>query len=173
MLDLLIGRYQIPLYSLCRRLTREKADADDLFQDTWCRAVASLGDFDPERAFRPWLFAICVNRYRDRYRHSRRWSRRIARFFSRREHEDAMARAPSPDPAADTLLAHGELVQAVREAVYALEETYRLPVILHYYRGIPLGEIAEMLGIPDGTVKSRLAEARRRMRMALEEQGHG
>jgi RNA polymerase sigma-70 factor (ECF subfamily) len=173
MLDLLIGRYEVPLYTLCRRLARERADADDLYQDTWCRAVKNLGRFDPERAFRPWLFALCVNRYRDRYRLARRWNQRIAAFFSRREHEAAMAGAPSRDPGADTLLARGELANAAKEIVAELDDIYRVPVILHYYRGLTMGEIAEALGVPAGTVKSRLAEARNRIRATLEEQGHG
>ena len=68
MMDLLIDRYATDLYSLCVKLTRNRPDADDLFQDTWARVMRSLDGYDPQHRFKAWLFAICTNRYRDLYR---------------------------------------------------------------------------------------------------------
>lgn len=75
-MELLIDRYKVALYSLCRKLARNRAGADDLFQETWVRAMSNIATFSTTRRFSPWLFAICVNRHRDEYR--RRRTMRIA-----------------------------------------------------------------------------------------------
>ena len=62
MMDLLIDRYKTDLYSLCVKLTRDRPDADDLFQDTWARVMRNLESYDPQHKFKSWLFAICANR---------------------------------------------------------------------------------------------------------------
>lgn len=165
--DLLIDRHRTALYSLCRKLTRHTMDADDLFQDTWLRAVRSLKRCDPQRRFAPWLFAICINRYRDRFRKRRRWSALVRPMRPARD----VARAPETDPAA--AIVAQEKVAAVRRALEDLDDVHRLPILLHYYREFSMNEIAAMLAIPPGTVKSRLSRARQALRQKLEEQGHG
>ena len=172
-LDVLIERYQVTLYSLCRKLTRDPHDADDLFQDTWAAAVSRLDSFSNERAFRPWLFAICVNRYRDRYRKKVRWLKRWKVFRQVEQLDRALANASSPAPAPDEEAEAAERREACREALSQLDDRHRLPVILHYHRGLALQEISHILGIPAGTVKSRLSTARTRLRAALEAKGHG
>lgn len=165
--DLLIDRYRTALYSLCRKLTRHPMDADDLFQDTWLRAVRSLGRCDPQRRFAPWLFAICINRYRDCFRKRKRWGTLVRPMRLARDE----GRAPDEDAA--TAIVAEEEVAAVRRALEDLDDVHRLPILLHYYREFTVNEIAEMLAIPPGTVKSRLSRARQALRKELEEQGHG
>ena len=82
LMDLLIERYRVSLYSFCRKLTRNRTDADDLFQETWAAAMRGIGSFSGEKPFRPWLFAICINRYRDAYRKRRRRQRWLRLFHS-------------------------------------------------------------------------------------------
>ncbi len=95
LMDLLIDRYRVPLYTQCCKLARSRVDADDLFQDTWVAALKNLGGFAPERRFWPWLVTICLNRYRDRYRKGRRWRRRIRTFFSGEEQDRELDQARS------------------------------------------------------------------------------
>ena len=166
LIDLLIDRHRTTLYSLCRKLTRLPAEADDLFQDTWLRAVRSIARFDLNRRFAPWLFAICINRHRDRLRKRRRWGALVRPFKS--EHD--LGRSAARDPAARMVAREQAL--AVRRALEDLDDAHRLPILLHYYREFTMTEIAEMLEIPAGTVKSRLNTARRVLRARLEELGH-
>ncbi len=170
---LLIDRYQTPLYSLCRKLTRNAADADDLFQDTWVRVVRSIEDVSPERRFSSWLFAICVNRYRDRHRKRQRWSKLLPVTHAGEKQQRLVADAPAGSPSAAEEIIRAERREAVRAALDRLEDAHRVPLVLHYFKEFTMAEIGDMLSIPPGTVKSRLAAARRRLRQILEEQGYG
>ncbi|MCK4415062.1 MAG: sigma-70 family RNA polymerase sigma factor [Candidatus Eisenbacteria sp.] len=172
LMDVLIDRYQVALYTLCRKLTRNAGDADDLFQDTWAAAMQKIGTFSAEGRFRPWLFAICVNRYRDDYRKRQRWYRRLRPWQSREEEERIVERVPARNPGPDEQLGRAEQRGAVRAAVQALDDRYRIPVLLHYGRGLSMDEIGEIMGIPAGTVKSRLAHARQEIGAHLERHGH-
>jgi RNA polymerase sigma-70 factor (ECF subfamily) len=172
-MDLLIDRYRAPLYSLCRRLTRRPMDADDLFQDTWVNVMRGLDGFLLDRDFRTWLFAICVNRYRDQFRRRRRWLQLIARRPAG-THEDEVRgtlSASEPDPATGAVAR--AVREGVREAIGRLEDDFRVPVVLHYFQHLSMEEIGGVLEIPAGTVKSRLARAREKLRVALEETGNG
>jgi len=172
-MDILIDRYQTDLYSLCVKLTRGGPDADDLFQDTWVRVVKRIDGFSPERSFKTWLFAICMNRYRDMYRWRKRWLRRVRPFGSGERTEEEIERVESGDPGPDQLAVSAEERNLLRKAVDALEDTLRLPVLLHYFQGLSTAEIGEVLGIPGGTVKTRLQRAREKLRRTMEEEGYG
>jgi len=172
-MDLLIDRYQVPLYSLCRKLTRNVGDADDLFQDTWAAALRGIRSFACERPFRPWLFAICINRYRDAYRRSRRRNRWLRLFRSSREESEAAAHVRGPEPGPEQERHQEDRLRALHEAIASLDDGHRLPVLLHYDRGLGLSEVAEILDVPEGTIKSRLSAARERIRLRMEARDHG
>jgi len=170
MLELLIQRYETPLYTLCRKLTRDRMDADDLYQDTWVAAVRGLAGFSLERSFRAWLFAICLNRYRDLYRTRRRWARRVRRFFRGAEggeSDEGDARIASPEASPAERHERQARRDDVRQALDRLDDLHRLPLLLHYDRGLSIEEIAAALDVPAGTVKSRMATGRRKLREIL------
>lgn len=170
LLDILIDRYRIDLYSLCVRLTRSKPDADDLFQDTWVRVMKRMQSYSAGYEFKTWLFSICLNRYRDIYRRRMRWAwwRRPGRVGGTDEIDTI--ESPSPSPEAELL--GEESRRAVKSAVDSLEDTYRVPMVLFYFQNCPVAEIGTMLDIPAGTVKSRLHKGRALVKAALEEAGH-
>jgi RNA polymerase sigma-70 factor (ECF subfamily) len=173
LLDLLIDRHSVDLYSLCKKLTRGGPDADDLFQDTWVNVMKGLGSYTGEHAFKAWLFRICLNRYRDLYRRRLRWWRLVSRLPHRGHEEEEMAVAESPAPDPEQGAISHERAKAVREAIDQLEDTFRLPILLHYFQGLSMVEIGEALGIPAGTVKSRLSAGREKLKVAMEDAGHG
>lgn len=159
MLDEQIEIYGARLYALCLRLCRDRFDADDLYQDTWYKAMRAYRKYDPARPFGAWLTAICVNVYRDQYR--RRKLAEVLGFGG----EDRPAfwenvAAPPDDPYPE-----------VREAVDALPEPLRLAVVLYYFEDCDIAQTARLLGVPEGTVKSRLARARARLKGVLEDDG--
>lgn len=168
LMDILIDRYQTRLYTLCRRLTRDPDDAGDLFQDTWVNVMKNISRLQADRKFAPWLYAICLNRYRDRYRSRKSWLARIKEYTSGEAKEREMALQKSRDPGPDEQVVRNEAEAAVRNTVDRLSDTVRIPIILHYFHDLSLGEIAQNLGIPEGTVKSRLARGREVLTKMLE-----
>lgn len=165
-------RYRIPLYSLCRKLERGQDAANDLFQTTWVKALQAIGTCDPERRFISWLFSVAVNLYRDEYRKRKRWFRRICSFRSTGPGDEAWHQVAGSDPGAEQPLMEVEAKETLRGCVAELPDELRLPVLLFYLREIRQDDVAEILGIPAGTVKSRLARARSVLRQRMEEKGY-
>lgn len=81
MLGLLVDRYKDDLSAVCRHLTLNAQDAEDLFQEVWVRVIRKLEKYDCERSFKAWLFQVTLNLHRDRYR---RWKNSSAVFWVRR-----------------------------------------------------------------------------------------
>jgi RNA polymerase sigma-70 factor (ECF subfamily) len=152
----LLERWRSPLRGFLARRVGD-ADADDLFQETWLRVVRYRDRYDPQRRFSTWLFQIANNLCRDRGR------RREVRVRYRRERQAEAAGDPArtQPPPVDRAL-------DVRRRVAALPEKLREVLVLRYYRDLPEKEIARIVGIPPGTVKSRLHAAVK----ALREQEH-
>jgi RNA polymerase sigma-70 factor (ECF subfamily) len=172
LLDILIDRYATDLYTLCMKLARRAPDADDLFQDTWVRVMKRLDSYSPEQRFKPWLFAICVNRYRDMYRWRKRWRRGRGAGAGEESAESALAALEAGDRTPEQRALDREDLLAVRRAIDSLDDALRLPVLLHYYEDLSVEEIGRIMEIPQGTVKSRLHTAREKLRAALEETNH-
>ncbi|MCI8479382.1 MAG: sigma-70 family RNA polymerase sigma factor [Oscillibacter sp.] len=150
-MDQYIRQYGRRLYGLCRSLCRNVQDADDLYQDTWLKALDKLDSYDPGLPFEPWITRICVNTYRNVLR-------RLARSPVRPMEEGEDFPAPdSPDYA------------PLYEAVHGLPEKLRVTVVLYYFRDMDTAGTAEVLGVPQGTVKSRLSKARKLLKEVLED----
>jgi len=167
LLDLLIDRHGADLYTFCLRLCVRRADADDLFQDCWLAVLRHAARFNAQKPFRPWLFTVCLNLYRDRFRRTRRWLKALAGHQAESERADRMRDTPEAAASRD------ENKARLENALRRLEEGQRLPLLLHYYCGMPLERIAEVLDLASGTVKSRLSRAREQLRRLLQEESHG
>ncbi len=167
-IDILVDRYKTPLYTLCRKLTKDPGDADDLFQDTWVKAMRHIGQCDPERKFSTWLYTICLNRYRDRYRRGKRWLARIKEYSSTDAKELEMDQVPAGNPSPEDDVITGERESVVRRALDSLEDKLRLPILLFYFQEMSLAEIGGILGIPEGTVKNRMFLGRKKLEAILE-----
>lgn len=144
----LIERYHGPLYAFLWR--RAGDGADDLFQESWIRVSRARDRFDRSRRFSTWLFQIANNLCRDRFRRGGTAARARA----------VLAEAPAPDAEDPSLR-----IDLARRLA-ALPERLREVLVLRYYRDLGESEIAELLGIPAGTVKSRLHAALRALREA-------
>ena len=132
-------------------------DADDAAQEGFLSAWQAIGRYDPKRAFRPWLMQIVVNAARDLRR------RRRVRSAEPLEY---VAAASGDDPAREAGAL--DLGDRLREALATLPERQRLAVVLFDAEGYPQAEIAQLLGIPEGTVKSDVFHGRRALRKVLE-----
>lgn len=159
----LVCTHQAAVYRLALSILDDRAEADEAAQEAFLAALRRLGTFRGEAAFTTWLYAITVNTCRSRWRKGRTWQRLRGAL------QAARWGAP-PDPLPEAAAAQRETAGAVWRAVQALGEKHRLPVILRYYHDLPTAEIAQILGISLGTVHSRLATARDRLRLALRDE---
>ena len=153
----LVERYRGPLYAFLWR--RAGDGADDLFQESWIRVTRARDRFDRSRRFSTWLFQIANNLCRDRWR---RLDARRRAHEALREEAHVTGRDAAPAPA---LPPERGLVARLD----ALPDRLREVLVLRHYHELGEAEIAEVLGIPRGTVKSRLHAAVRAARALLED----
>lgn len=160
MLDEYIRQYGRRLYGLCLHLCKDREDADDLYQETWLKALQKLYTYDTDREFEPWLTQICVNTWRNALRRRRR-SPFYDGFATGEEKDRFLSDVPAREPGdyTDLYAALGTLPRKLRETV-----------VLYYFEGRDIRAAAEILKIPPGTVKSRLNQARKRLKGALKDE---
>jgi RNA polymerase sigma-70 factor (ECF subfamily) len=169
--DLLVRERSGEIYGLLFRLTENAEEARDLTQETFLRAFQNIAHFRGEADLKTWIYRIAINQARNRWRWWRR--RRRDATFSLDESQDG-SKQPliatlvegSRNPEEQTLAREREGV--LRAALRSLSRSYRETVILRDIEGFTYEEIAAMLEISVGTVKSRLARGRQELRRRLE-----
>ena len=152
----LIERYAGQARRVARAVLGDPDDADDAAQDGFLSALVKLGQYDARRPFGPWLMRIVANAATDRRR--RRNVRRVEPLNTA-----LVGGGPRPDAAA----VQSELGDRLRVALAELPERRRKAVVLFDVEGYSHAEIAGILGIPEGTVRSEVFHARRRLRTLL------
>ncbi len=158
----LVERYHRELYHYLARLVHNQAAAEDIFQETFLQVHVSASTFDTSRRFRPWLFTIATNKARDQLRRS---TKRAAMSLSQAVGGDDNRERSYIDLMEVEVVQPGERVeqeetrQFVREVVEKLPTNLREVLLLAYFHRFSYKQIAQMLGVPIGTVKSRLHTA--------------
>lgn len=160
--ELLARRHAAELFQFTVRFTGNSAAAEDVVQETLLQMYSAAASFDPARRFKPWLFTIAANKARDYLR--RRARRRELAFDAQMDNEDDTGRrfidlleGDWPVPGGDMELEDKR--RTVRSAVDTLPDKLREVLVLAYYHRLPYKDIATVLEIPLGTVKSRLHAA--------------
>lgn len=154
----LVERYAAQARRVARAVLGDPDDADDAAQDGLLSALVKLAQYDPRRPFGPWLMRIVANAATDRRR------RRTVRWT---EQLDPGLAGGGPRPDADAERA--ALGERLRAALKQLTPRRRMAVVLFDVEGYAHGEIAEILGIPEGTVRSEVFHARRQLRALLQD----
>lgn len=172
-LNILVHRYKDNLYRFCYHLTSNKNEAEDLFQDTWLKVVDKIKYYDLTQKFSTWLYTIALNLYRDRYRKAKRWLSKIRFIFDDGEGCSELERVRADEPAIYEQLEDKELKGQLVELVNKLKDIYRIPLILFYYKDMNYEDIAQILDIPLGTVKSRLNTCKKLLKEELEARSVG
>jgi RNA polymerase sigma-70 factor (ECF subfamily) len=150
----LVDAHYEPLFRYAFRLSGSAADAEDLTQETFCKAQRQFHQLrDPARA-KPWLFSILRNAYLHRIR---------ADASHKCVSLDAVGDQPGPDPDPPPEVEPAQLQAALNE----LPEAFRTPLILFYFEEFSYRDIAEQMDLPIGTVMSRLARAKAHLRTRL------
>lgn len=153
-METLLERHYDRAHAVCRRIAGASRDADDATQETMIRIVRHLDRFDGRSTFATWVYRIATNTALDELRKRQRRPQLHAVDDDPRPHEPV-------DPLADRAVeAIGDRM-AIDAAIAALPEEFRVPVVLRDVADFDYAEIAETLGVPIGTVKSRIARGRR------------
>jgi RNA polymerase sigma-70 factor (ECF subfamily) len=154
--DVLVRRHDRQAFALAFRMLGQREDAEDVVQESFLAALEALDRFDVTRPFGPWLYRIVVNRSLNaRKARSRRSTESIP--------EEAASATPSPERAAET----AETRARVQRALTKLPDRQRVVMTMIELDGYSGPEVAEVLGIPEGTVRWHLHSARKALRAAL------
>jgi RNA polymerase sigma-70 factor (ECF subfamily) len=164
--SVLFRRYKDYVYRIALLVLRNSGDADEAVQETFLDVMRALPRYrlEGEAHFETWLYRVTVNRCRMRLRGSRPPSADWDELAEKLQTAD-----PGHDP--QVALQQSELRQTLWSSVDALADHHRLVVLLRYLYDLPYREIAEVLEISEGTVKSRLYTAHRRLRQQLAARG--
>ncbi len=158
----LVESHQPAVYWLALSILDDPAEADEATQDTFVTALSTLHTFRGDSSFPTWLARIAINLCRNRLR------RRQARERLMRALQSLFRLTGTGPTGPEEFVIQHESNTAIRNAVNCLGEKHRLPILLHYYHGFSVREIAQALKISEGTVLSRLHIARERLRLMLD-----
>jgi RNA polymerase sigma-70 factor (ECF subfamily) len=153
----LVRRYLRPVQAVTAAILWDASDVEDAVQETFLRALNGLSGYQPERPFAPWLYQIARNTAKTRLTAT---ARRRAEPLPVNE-----LREPSPGP--DVQAERAEIRRLVDRALRALPEQRRIAFRLHDVEGYETGEVARIMGLSAGTVRSHVHHARRALRAAL------
>ena len=157
----LVERYQVAVYNLCYRMLGQSQDAEDAAQEVFLRVYRQLGSYKPAHRFSTWVLSIASHYCIDQLRKRR---------LSLAPLESIVGWARSREAGPDEEVVDGEERDQVQQLLATLPEKYRLALILRYWYDLSYAEIAEMVKLPENTVKTRLHRARQMMAGKLEKQ---
>jgi RNA polymerase sigma-70 factor (ECF subfamily) len=164
----LVRRYQARVTNLISRVLNDRVSSDDLAQEVFVRVFVHRRNYRRGSKFSTWLFTIAANLAKNEIR------RRVRRrnWFSLDALQemlgDGTMQLADPAEGQDTTLQRSQLQQSVGRAIAAVPEKYRIALVLRDIEGLAYEEIAEVLGIPGGTVRSRINRARGMLKRKLQ-----
>ena len=162
-IERLVQTYQQDVYRMALSILDDPDDADDATQEVFLSALRGLASFQENASFKTWLFSIIINVCRSRLKRqkSRNRLKQILQSLFYMRGEQAHPEDEAVKNQADA---------ALWRAIHSLDGKHRIPIVLRYYHDLPVAEIAAMLGVPTGTVHSRLNHAREQLRTQLKEE---
>ena len=160
LLERLYLEYHRPIVNYLYRMVGDSEQAEELAQDVFVRAYGGLFRLDEGSNYRAWLYRIATNLAYDTLRR-----RRLVSWFALRETDADEHATQGPDRLAEQ--------QAVQEALMRIPETYRSVLVLFSVQGYAVKEIAGLLGVSEGAVKTRLSRAREMFRKAFDDEKQG
>lgn len=163
----LIRRYEKIVYNVALRMMNHSEDAKDISQDVFLKAYRNIGNFDERAAFSTWLYRITVNTCIDEIR-KRKGRQSYSLEAELEQEEGSMQRqiANGEETPEESLLRE-ERKQELIQALGALSEEHKTAVVLRDIRGLSYDEIAEIMQLPMGTVKSRISRGRNQLKTEI------
>lgn len=158
----LVDEHGTAVYRFCHKLTRNQTDADDLYQETFLAALEKCHTIDQNRNPKAYLLSIAVTIWKNNCRKFAR-RQRLAPTVPLEEADQAQGRLD-----VEELVITADIHRSIRAITDDLGDKYRIPIYLYYTLEMDVASIADVLGIPSGTVKSRLHKARALIQKRLE-----
>jgi RNA polymerase sigma-70 factor (ECF subfamily) len=155
------------MYSAAYRLTRNPADAEDLVQETFLRAYRAFHQFEPGTNLKAWLYRILMNTFINSYRKRQREPQTVSDEEIADWYLYSKMNEAGLEPSAETAVIESLPDEEVQEALSSLPEQFRAAVLLADVEGFSYKEIAEITGVPIGTVMSRLHRGRKALQKRL------
>lgn len=154
--DELMRRHEDRVFAICLRIMRDREGALDAVQETFITVFKKASQFRGESRFSTWLYRVAVNTCYDQLRRQKR-----------RPTEALPEGYEPPDTRSDAALSSVELRPGLTTALASLSEEFRTTLVLADVEGLPIGEVAQILQVAEGTVKSRLHRARKELARIL------
>jgi RNA polymerase sigma-70 factor, ECF subfamily len=167
----LIGRYQRPVFSLIYRMVRDRERAEDLAQDTFIKVLNNIDRYRPEFKFSSWIFKIAHNTSLDHLRKKEPETLSLDGSPHARTAAETEASTITPESGDETpeqYTLNRELGAAIEGALGTLRTEYRTAIVLCHVEGRPYEEIAEIMDVPLGTVKTYIHRGRKELMQRLE-----
>ena len=163
--EALVLRYQKKVYNTVLRLAGDCAEAEDLSQEVFLKIFKGLSSFRGESSFSTYIYRVAANTAIDALR--RREAPTVSLSTENEEGEEFELALPDAGPLPVEILESRERRQAIRAAIDALPEHHRAVIVLREMDGMSYQDIAQAMGLTEGTVKSRINRARGRLRQLL------
>lgn len=162
-LESVYEEYNRYIYHLCLKLTRNKAEAEDLMQEVWVKVVRYESYVAQVDHLKAWLTTICMNTFRDRYRKN---VRRSKYMMNQPDTLDVpvLDLVPNHEISTEDLIEKEDIAQLVQSKINELDGIYRYTLLYFYVNQYSLVEIADLMKVSIGTVKSRLFRAKQRLK---------
>lgn len=161
-IEMLVRQYEGSVFRLALSIVGDTAEANEITQDTFIAALRALPAYEEQKSFKAWLFTIAVNQSRSRLR-KRRTLERLKASLTTLFHVELQKQVLPEE-----MVIQNEKEAALWTALQQMDERHRMVVILRYFHELSVMEIAEVLAINEGTVHSRLHNAREKLKSALE-----
>jgi RNA polymerase sigma-70 factor (ECF subfamily) len=167
--EALFARHRLLLFNVVLRSVRDRGRAEEIYQDVWMKVIERSGEFRGDAKFSTWLYTIARNLCIDHQRKMKFRGHTSLDAASPGADIAIRDRVSNPGPSTEQLAA-GRLIRArIVEAVQGLPQEQREVFLLRQLRGMPFSEIADVVGVPMNTVKSRMRYALERLQTALAE----
>lgn len=167
--ELLVRRYQVPLFNFIYRLMGDSEESSDLLQEVFLRFYTSLPSLHANKPFKPWLFQVAHNCCIDALRQRRKHVVPFSQIESEGDDDDLSLLDAIPDNALsiEDMIAHHDLQKALQEAIYTLPIKFRAVVTLRYTSNLRFSDIGRILNMPEQTAKTYFNRAKVLLRKSL------
>ena len=158
--DELFGRYQQRIFNSILHFLGDDAESLDVCQEVFIHVFRSIKGFRGDSSFFTWIYRIVVNLARNRYKQKYRRRKVVAETVETEDGQGPLERAVSHEPSPERVFQNKELNLAIRQELAALHVDQRMPLVLREIEGLAYEEIASILKVNHGTIKSRIARGR-------------
>ena len=165
----LFGRYRGPLFNFLLRRVRDRGRAEELYQDSWTKVIERSAEFRGDSKFSTWLYTIARNACIDHQRKMKFRGHASLDETQRGANQPMVERVANPGLGPDQLASGQALRERIWIAVEELPEEQREVFLLRQLQGLGFKEIAEVVGVPVNTVKSRMRYALQRLQLGLDD----